>query len=148
VSDPPAPPVAADPAQGVYAAEETCVQKVGSLRRFRRFAEVGAYVEALVGSEWWDETFPNAPVEVDLHRRSSHATASLAALDGHVGVVALVDGHGWTLDVVLHELAHLAVGPARGHSERFRRALVELWRHEAGVEAAATLARELGIDLR
>lgn len=133
-------------AEATYAAERRSVEQLGGLRRFRRFQDVVSYVDRLVASEWWDDTFPRAPSEVELQRRSHRARASLATVDAGVGVMALVDSHGWTLDVVLHELAHLAVGPERGHSGHFHGALVQLWRHEVGVEAAEVLRCELAAD--
>jgi putative metallohydrolase (TIGR04338 family) len=133
----------ADPAAEVYAAEARSLGRLGGLRRFERFSDLVAYVHAVTASDWWDDTFPGAPALVELQRRSHRATASLATTDSGVGIIALVDGHGWSLDTVLHELAHVGVGPAYGHAEPFRAALVHLWRHEAGIEAATVLASEL-----
>lgn len=114
------------------------------LRRFRRFAELTGYVEDLTTSEWWDEAFPTAPVQVEVLRRSHRAGHSLAApLDRGAGAIWLVDGHGWGLETVLHELAHLAAGPGAGHGRRFADALVALWRHEIGPAEATKLADEL-----
>jgi putative metallohydrolase (TIGR04338 family) len=142
-SPPPPACLAADPAAEVYAAEARSLGRLGGLRRFERFSDLVAHVQRLTASDWWDDTFPGAPALVELQRRSHRATASLATTHAGVGVIALVDGHGWSLDTLLHELAHVAAGPAHGHSGRFRVALVELWRHEAGVEAATVLASEL-----
>jgi putative metallohydrolase (TIGR04338 family) len=135
----------ADPAAEVYAAEARSLERLGELRRFGRFSDLVTHVQRLTASDWWDDTFPGAPGLVELHRRSHRATASFATTDAGVGVIVLVDGHGWSLDTVLHELAHIAAGPAHGHTERFRVALVELWRHEAGIEAATVLASELRV---
>lgn len=124
------------------------------LRRFRRFSEIETYVETVVTARWWSERFCDAPLEVVLQRRSRSATFSAAAqcpaeeasgLDdaNHTGVIWLVDGHGWGLETVLHELAHLAAGTDAAHGERFVEALGDLWRHEAGIEAWAALTRAL-----
>ena len=132
-------------AEAVYAAERHAVASV-PLRRFGRFADIEAYVEQVVLSAWWSETFASAPLEVEVLRRSRSATFSAAATTGdEVGLLALVDGHGWGLETVLHELAHVAAGSAAGHGPRFTRALELLWRHEAGVEAWAALRAALGV---
>ena len=144
--DAPGQPGAPDERRGaaVYAAEAAAVAAV-PLRRFRRFAHVEDYVQGLVLSQWWAEEFDGAPLEVELQRRSRNATASLAATtDDGIGLVALVDGRGWGLETVLHELAHLAAGGA-GHGPAFTDALERLWRHEAGIEAWAVLRSELGL---
>jgi putative metallohydrolase (TIGR04338 family) len=115
------------------------------LRRFRRFADIEAYVEQVVLSAWWSESFPSAPLEVEVLRRSRSATFSAAATTGdEVGLLALVDGHGWGLETVLHELAHLVAGAPAGHGRAFREALLALWRREAGIEAWVALAKALG----
>lgn len=131
-------------AEALYAAERRAAASV-PLRRFRRFADIEAYVEQVVLSSWWSDAFPSAPLEVEVLRRSRSATFSAAATTGdEVGLVALVDGHGWGLETVLHELAHLAAGGHAGHGPRFAGALEQLWRHEAGVEAWAALRAALG----
>lgn len=138
-----------DPAQHVAAAEEHA-RAVFPLRRFRRFSEIEDYIEALVSRPWWSTRFGDAPLEILVQRRSRAATFSAAGLadtglviDGcqvdPPGLIWLVDGHGWGLDTVLHELAHLAAGPTAGHGPGFRDALCALWRHEAGIVAWAAL---------
>jgi putative metallohydrolase (TIGR04338 family) len=130
-------------AGAVYAAEDAVADAL-ALRRFSRFADIERYVATVTTSAWWDESFPGAPVESRVLRRSRSATWSAACSTAdEVGVVALVDGRGWGLETVLHELAHLAVGPASGHGPAFRRGLLELWRHEAGIQAWAALRAEL-----
>lgn len=120
------------------------------LRRFTKFAHIERYVEDLVSRPWWSSRFPDAPLEITLMRRSGTATYSAAgrpvtrhSVDGTAvddpGFVWLVDGRGWGLETVLHELAHLAAGPAVGHGPCFRATLAELWRHEAGIEAWVAL---------
>ena len=129
----------------VYAAEAAAAGSV-PLRRFGTFVELEQYAQALAVSSWWTETFPEAPVELEIQRRSRSATWSGAATTGdEVGIVAIVDGHGWGLETVLHELAHLAAGPAAGHGRRFREVLGALWRHEAGFEAWAALQHQMAV---
>lgn len=138
-----------DPAELVEAAEEYAIGAF-PLRRFRRFTHIENYLETVVTGPWWSLRFPDAPLEVHLQRRSRGATFSAAACSGkgqrvdgrevdRPGLIWLVDGHGWGLETVLHELAHLAAGPGAGHGQEFRDALGELWRHEAGIEAWAAL---------
>lgn len=138
-----------DAAEVVEAAEEYAIGVV-PLRRFRRFTHIEIYLETLVTGSWWSLRFPDAPLEVLLQRRSRGATFSAAACSGRgrridgrevdrPGLIWLVDGAGWGLETVLHELAHLAAGPRVGHGPEFRDALGDLWRHEAGIEAWAAL---------
>lgn len=122
------------------------------LRRFPRFSQIEQYVAAVLLTRWWSETFPDAPLEVVVLRRSRTATFSAATITGRtptpsatgaggdgLGVIWLVDGRGWGLETVLHEMAHLAAGIGAGHGVAFRSALGHLWRHEAGIEAWAAL---------
>lgn len=138
-----------DAAHQVILAEENAIVAF-PLRRFRRFAHIEAYVQQLVTHPWWSARFPDAPLEIVLQRRSRSATYSAAGCSGagewidatmvdRPGFIWLIDGHGWGLETVLHEFAHLAAGPATGHGAEFRDALGELWRHEAGIEAWAAL---------
>ncbi|MEZ5267718.1 MAG: hypothetical protein R2789_03820 [Microthrixaceae bacterium] len=104
----------------VYEAEAEALRIV-PIRRFSRFAQIETYVQTLVLGQWWSEQFPTAPLEVHLERRSSGATYSAAHLPSHdVGVIHLVDGSGWGLETVLHELAHVAAGVGDGHGARFQ----------------------------
>lgn len=142
-------------AQLVEMAEEHAVGEF-QLRRFRRFAHIEAYIASVVTGPWWCERFPDAPLEVLVERRSRSATYSAAGTSyaaancnddvwGHAtavdptGIIWLVDGAGWGLETVLHELAHLAAETRADHGPAFTDALGELWRHEAGVEAWAAL---------
>lgn len=130
------------------------------LRRFARFSEIEFYLDRLASSRWWSETFPEAPIEIHLQRRSRQATFSAAATEhadtpapqrrehdprwgGRAdpsGIIWLVDGRGWGLETVLHEMAHLAAGAEAGHGDVFVDSLCGLWRHEAGVEPWAALS--------
>lgn len=122
-------------ASAVYAAERTAVVN-RPLRRFGYWTEIVDYVGSVTGSSWWEVTFPDAALEVVLQRRSRSATFSAATeTTDEVGVMFLVDGAGWGLETVLHELAHLAAGVHNGHGTAFIEALGLLWRREAGIEA-------------
>lgn len=125
----------------VYAAEDAAAAEVG-VRRFATFAALEAFVERVVCSDWWDQTFPTAPVDVVVSRRSRSATFSAAVLfPGEAAELVIMDGQ-WSLEVILHELAHVAAGGPAGHGPVFRRALVELWRREAGIVASTELTRQ------
>ncbi|MCZ7628339.1 MAG: SprT-like domain-containing protein [Microthrixaceae bacterium] len=125
-----------DAAHQVILAEENAIAAF-PIRRFRRFAHIEAYVQQLVTHPWWSARFPDAPLEIVLQRRSRSATYSAAGCSGagewidatmvdRPGFIWLIDGHGWGLETVLHEFAHLAAGPATGHGAEFRDALGEL----------------------
>ena len=132
-----------DPHQfGVYAAEAQALPDGG--RRFRRFAQVQDYVLAVTTEPWWEQRFPNAPVQVDVERRSRSATFSAAHVtaDGWDGVIWVRDG-SWDAVTVVHELAHVGVGrPAErspAHGPGFVDALVDLWRRHLGMHAYGAL---------
>jgi putative metallohydrolase (TIGR04338 family) len=137
---------AADPdASSVYAAE-TAATANAALRRYRRFRDLVAHVDAITTSTWWDATFPDAPIDVTVARRSHTATYSFAqqsSWDREHAAIAIVDGRHWDAGVVLHELAHIAAGHDAGHGPVFRSALIALWRREAGIHAAVELVDQL-----
>lgn len=120
-----------------YAAEDAAA--VGC-RRYRTFEELSAHVDEIVCSEWWDLTFPDAPIEVHVERRSRSATFSAARCEPTHGVLWFIDGDHWNVAVVCHELAHLAGFGA--HDADFRRALLTFWRRELGFHSAAALQAE------
>ena len=145
---------AQDPeAAAVYAAESAALPDGG--RRFRRFAEIEAFVADALADPWWEQRFPDAPVQVDVLRRSRGATFSAAHVDpaGWDAAIWIRDG-SWDAVTVVHELAHVAVGGPgpgrgsdrsagteldRGHGAEFVAALVDLWRHHLGVFAYGAL---------
>lgn len=126
----------------LYEAEGSAARLAG-VRRFTRFNQLESFVHGVVLSDWWSDNFPEAPLEVEVSRRSRNATWSAAATHQGIGLVAIVDGAGWGLETVLHELAHLAAGPGAGHGTAFVSALEGLWRREAGIEAWACLRAEI-----
>ncbi|HMY88841.1 MAG TPA: hypothetical protein PLR40_15905, partial [Microthrixaceae bacterium] len=118
-------------------------------RRFARFVELERFVGAAMTEPWWEQQFPDAPVSVELHRRSRSATFSAAHVtdDGWDGVIWIRDG-SWDMVTVLHELAHVATGswrdPGRwsaeaGHGPRFVDGLARLWRRHMGLHAYGAL---------
>ncbi len=130
----------------LYRAEHQALPDGG--RRFRRFAELEQYVTATVLGPWWERTFPTAPVDVAVLRRSSGATFSAAYVDdvGDDAAIWIRDG-SWDLVTVVHELAHVAAGPpVRGegsHGRGFATALLRCWRELLGVEAYGALRSTL-----
>lgn len=128
----------------LYAAELAALPDEG--RRFHRFVQVCDYVESVVLGPWWERTFPDAPIEVAVLRRSRSATFSAAHVtdDGSEGVIFLRDG-SWNAATVVHELAHVAAAPratsdrSGPHGEQFATALLQLWREHLGVHAYGAL---------
>ena len=131
-------------AGAVYAAEDA-VSAAFPPRRYRTFAELRTHVEAIVCSDWWADTFPGAPIEVHVERRSRTATFSAACRRDGAGILWFVDGEHWMATAVCHELGHVASGS--GHDAPFRNALVELWRRECGFPAATELCAQLNSRL-
>lgn len=118
---------ASERATRLYAAENAASAAFPS-RRYQTFAELRAHAEAIVCSDWWADTFPDAPIEVHIERRSSSATFSAASRRNDIGIIWLINGVHWTTAVLCHELAHLASDS--GHDAQFQRALLALWRQE------------------
>jgi len=96
---------------------------------------------------WWDQCFPDAPIEVDVMRRSRGATFSAAhvSADGDGAALWIRDG-SWDGVTVVHELAHVASAAAAGpddptgpHGREFATALLLLWRELLGVHAYGAL---------
>ena len=109
------------------------------------FADLRAHVDAIVSSDWWADTFPSAPIEMHVERRSRTATFSAACRADGAGIVWIVDGEHWNAGVVCHELAHVASGS--GHDAGFRTALLALWRRECGFPAATELSAQLNLRM-
>ena len=57
---------ASERATRLYAAENAASAAFPS-RRYRTFAELRAHAEAIVCSDWWADTFPDAPIEVGVN---------------------------------------------------------------------------------
>jgi putative metallohydrolase (TIGR04338 family) len=114
----------------------------GGGRRFARFVEVEAFVLGALADPWWAHAFPEAPVEVDVLRRSRTATFSAAhvAEDGLAAAMWIRDG-SWDAVTVVHELAHVAEGGAgpEPHGPAFAGVLLALWRRHLGVHAYGAL---------
>lgn len=128
--------------EAVYRSEHEALPDGG--RRFRRFAELEAWVQELVLGPRWEAMFPEAPLEVSVLRRSRGATFSAAHLasQGDAAAVWIRDG-SWDGVTVVHELAHVASGttpdPTGPHGRVFATALLRLWRELLGVHAYGSL---------
>ncbi len=138
-----APPDPGDPhREALYRCEHLALADGG--RRFRRFHELEQYVQSVVLSAWWETTFPDAPLEITVLRRSAGATFSAAHVvpDGTEAVLWVRAG-SWDAVTVVHELAHVAVGPDPGpdgpHGTAFATALLRCWRELLGVQAYGAL---------
>ncbi|HTO00880.1 MAG TPA: hypothetical protein VL068_09425 [Microthrixaceae bacterium] len=137
----------ADPYRdALYAAEDEALPDGG--RRFTRFASIEKFVGEVISDPFWEMTFPDAPVEVEIRRRSRGATFSAAhvAEDGQAAVLFIRDG-SWTMAVVVHELAHVASFTANrtdgSHGPEFAAALLKLWRKYLGMHAYGALRSAL-----
>ena len=128
----------------LYAAEHQALPDGG--RRFRRFAELEQWVASVALGPWWESTFPTAPLDVTVLRRSSGATFSAARVEGDEAAVWIRDG-SWDVVTVVHELAHVAVGSDHGpdgpHGATFATTLLICWRELIGVQAYGALRSAL-----
>lgn len=135
--------------QGLYRAEHQALPDGG--RRFRRFAELEHHVEQVVTGDWWERSFPDAPIEVTVKRRSRGATFSAAHVteDGGEAAIWIRDG-SWDAVTVVHELAHVATGNDYGddgpHGSEFATNLLLCWRELLGVQAYGALRSTLGVN--
>lgn len=131
--------------QPLYDAEHDALPDGG--RRFTRFVALEQYVHDVALGPWWERTFPDAPVEVDVLRRSRSATFSAAhvAPDAGAAVLWIRDG-SWDLATVVHELAHVAADradPTGSHGREFATTLLVCWRELLGVQAYGALRSAL-----
>lgn len=118
----------------VYAAEDAVSAEIGPA--LRRWTDVEAFLESVLVSDHYQDHFPDAPLDVELRRRSRSARASLAVPAN--GVILVRDG-SWDALTVLHELAHLVAPDGTPHGRRFVEAELELVRGRCGIAASAAL---------
>jgi len=135
-----------DPAGRVVQLAEDAALPGGG-RRFGTLAELQEFVTGVLADPWWHETFPWAPVDVEVRPRSSTATFSAAHVSVTGEAVVFLRRGSWDAVTVLHELAHVAdrsgLGDRTSHGESFTAALAQLWRRHLGVFAWAALVRDL-----
>lgn len=126
----------------VYAGEEDALAGAG--RVFRDLREVRAYLDDLVGSDWWADRWPH--IETIPVARTRSERFSGYAVEGS-GEIRLRTGGQAKLPslrepVVLHEVAHV-VTPGSGHGPAFVDALLALVRERLGFHAYGALIAEL-----
>ena len=130
----------------LYRAEDEALGSFGP--RFARWREVVAWVDSVTSDPRWIDAFPDAPIEVQVERRSRSARSSVA--DVATATIHIRDG-SWDAPTVLHELAHLATGEpapdgpstaADAHGPRFAGTELELVRRFLGFHAYGALRNE------
>lgn len=121
----------------VYAAEG----KVSQGARTKNLDEATAYVEAVVFSDYWYQTF-GTPLAVDIVRRDNRLGAFARRNTDHV--IELFLQAKCTEATMLHELAHRAAelrnGRGCGHDLAFRAEHLALQAYCRGAKCAAELA--------
>jgi putative metallohydrolase (TIGR04338 family) len=120
--------------QNLYAGEEAALAGAG--RVFRDLREVRAYLDELIGSDWWADRWPH--IEAIPVGRTRSGRFSGYAVEGsrEIRVGSLTE------PVVLHEVAHV-VTPGGGHGPAFVEALLALVRERLGFHAFGALQAEL-----
>jgi len=120
--------------QSVYAGEEAALAGTG--RVFRDLREVRAYLDELIGSDWWADRWPH--IEAIPAARTRSGRFSGYAVEGNREIFL----GSLTEPVVLHEVAHV-VTPGAGHGPAFVDALLALVRERLGFPAYGALLAEL-----
>lgn len=135
-----------DPQQhAVYAAEDSVIDEIGP--RLRRWVDVEAFLASVLLSSSYAESFPDAPLDVEVQRRSRSARASLALPDSDL---LLIRDGSWNALTVLHELAHLVAAADPPHGPRFVATELELVRGQCGIQAYGALRTafvDLGVEI-
>lgn len=119
---------------GVYASEEAALAGAG--KHFRDLAEVRAYIDALIASDWWADRWPHIEAIPVARSRSERLDGYAVIGTGEIRVSSLRE------PVVLHEVAHV-VTPHAGHGPDFVDALLALVRERLGFHAYGALLAEL-----
>jgi putative metallohydrolase (TIGR04338 family) len=94
----------------------------------------------------WTDRHPDAPVAVEVRRRSRSASYSVAE---PAAATIHIRAGSWDGPTVIHELAHLAVAAEHGsaavepHGAEFREILLDLVRSFLGFDAYVALRTEL-----
>jgi putative metallohydrolase (TIGR04338 family) len=120
--------------QSVYAGEEAALAGAG--RVFRDLREVRAYLDELIGSDWWADRWPHIEAIPVGRTRSERFSGYAPEGSGEIRVGSLTE------PVVLHEVAHV-VAPGAGHGPVFVEALLALVRERLGFHAFGALLAEL-----
>ena len=118
----------------VYAGEEAALAGAG--RTFRDLREVRAYLDDLIGGDWWADRWPHVEAIPVARTRSGRFSGYAVEGTGEIRVGSLRE------PVVLHEVAHV-VTPGSGHGPAFVDALLALVRERLGFHAYGALLAEL-----
>jgi putative metallohydrolase (TIGR04338 family) len=118
----------------VYAGEEAALAGAG--RVFRDLREVRAYVDELIGSDWWADRWPHVEAIPVARTRSGRFSGYAVEDSAEIRLGSLRE------PVVLHEVAHV-VTPGAGHGPAFVDALLALVRERLGFHAYGALLAEL-----
>jgi putative metallohydrolase (TIGR04338 family) len=129
----------------VYAGEDAALAGAG--RMFRDLREVRAYLDDLIGSDWWAERWPHVEAIPVARTRSGRFSGYAVEGTGEIrlrteGQVKLPRVGSFREVVVLHEVAHV-VTPGTGHGPAFIDALLALVRERLGFHAYGALLAEL-----
>jgi putative metallohydrolase (TIGR04338 family) len=119
---------------GVYASEEAALAGAG--KEFRDLREVRAYVDDLIGSDWWADRWPHIEAIPVVRTRSGRFSGYAVEGSGEIRLGSLTER------VVLHEVAHV-VTPGAGHGPVFVDALLALVRERLGFHAYGAFLAEL-----
>ena len=118
----------------VYASEEAALASTG--KEFRDLREVRAYVDDMIGSDWWADRWPHIEAIPVARTRSGRFSGYAVEGSGEIRIGSLRE------PVVLHEVAHV-VTPGAGHGPSFVEALLALVRERLGFHAYGALLAEL-----
>lgn len=118
----------------VYAGEDAALAATG--KEFRDLREVRAYLDELIGSDWWVDRWPHVEAIPVARTRSGRFSGYAVDGTGEIRVGSLRE------PVVLHEVAHV-VTPGSGHGPAFVDALLALVRERLGFHAYGALLAEL-----
>ncbi len=118
----------------VYACEDAALAGAG--RVFRDLREVRAYLDDLIGSDWWADRWAHVEAIPVARTRSKHVSGYAVEGSSEIRVASLRE------PVVLHEVAHV-VTAGSGHGPAFVDALLALVRERLGFHAYGALLAEL-----
>jgi putative metallohydrolase (TIGR04338 family) len=111
----------------LYMAENRC--RAG--RRFKTLCEMEEYTKGALNSDWVRSRFPNAPTEIKISP-STRKNKSSYVRDSKMIFIWKTMRDQRTL---LHELAHVLIGPDAGHNSEFARLRLDVALQFMGQEA-------------
>ena len=117
----------------VYAGEEGALAGAG--RMFRDLGEVRAYLDDLIGSDWWADRWPHVESIPVARTRSTRFRGYVVDDTREIRLGVLTE------PVLLHEVAHV-VTPGAGHGPAFVTTLLALVRERLGFHRYGALLAE------